>query len=115
MYNPLVMSKIFLLNDARILDKFNSDKLFWIDAGISNTVHIGYFTHDNVLEKISKKINKFSFVCFPYDTSNEIHGFSYPKINEWAENDVKLVGRGGFFGGPKETIGDVNSLYYVIE
>jgi len=114
MYNPLVMSKIFLLNDARILDKFNSDKLFWIDAGISNTVHIGYFTHDNVLEKISKKINKFSFVCFPYDTSNEIHGFSYPKINEWAENDVKLVGRGGFFGGPKETIGDVNSLYYAL-
>lgn len=24
MYNPLVMSKPFLLNDAKILDKFNS-------------------------------------------------------------------------------------------
>ena len=80
MYNPLVMSKVFLLNDAKIMDKFNSENLFWIDAGISNTVHIGYFTHDNVLEKISKKIQKFSFVCFPYDANNEIHGFSYPKI-----------------------------------
>ena len=112
MYNPLVMSKVFLLNDSKILDKFNSDKLFWIDAGITNTVHIGYFTHDNVLEKIEKKINKFSFVCFPYDANNEIHGFTYPKINEWAEDNVKLVGRGGFFGGPKETIGEINSIYY---
>jgi hypothetical protein len=112
MYNPLVMSKVFLLNDAKILDNFNSKNLFWIDAGITNTVHIGYFTHDNVLEKISKKIQKFSFVCFPYDTNNEIHGFTYPKINEWANNDVKLVARGGFFGGPKETIGEINSIYY---
>jgi hypothetical protein len=112
MYNPLVMSKVFLLNDAKIMDKFNSENLFWIDAGISNTVHIGYFTHDNVLEKISKKIQKFSFVCFPYDANNEIHGFSYPKINEWAGDNVKKVGRGGFFGGPKETISDINSIYY---
>ena len=28
MYNPLVMSKVFLLNDARIMDKFNSTNLF---------------------------------------------------------------------------------------
>lgn len=27
MYNPLVMSKVFLLNDAKILDKFNSEYL----------------------------------------------------------------------------------------
>ncbi len=39
MYNPLVMSKMFLLNDARIFDKFNSEFLFWIDAGITNTIH----------------------------------------------------------------------------
>jgi hypothetical protein len=111
-YNPLVMSKMFLLHDAKILDKFNSDKLFWIDAGITNTVHVGYFTHDNVLKKIDNKITKFSFICFPYDANNEIHGFSYPKINDWANNDVRLVGRGGFFGGTKESIAEVNSLYY---
>lgn len=33
MYNPLVMSKMFLLHDAKILDKFNSDYMFWIDGG----------------------------------------------------------------------------------
>jgi hypothetical protein len=112
MYNPLVMSKMFLLNDARILDKFNSDNLFWIDAGLTNTVHSGYFTHDKVVEKLEKYIDKFTFVCFPYDANNEIHGFSYPKINEWSGKDVKKVARGGFFGGPKDTISDINSEYY---
>ena len=112
MYNPLVMSKMFLLNDARILDKFNSKNLFWIDAGLTNTVHPGYFTHDKVIEKLDKYIDKFTFVCFPYDAENEIHGFSYPEINQWSGDDVKKVARGGFFGGPKEDISDINSYYY---
>jgi len=112
MYNPLVMSKMFLLNDARILDKFNSKNLFWIDAGLTNTAHPGYFTHDKVIEKLDKYIDKFTFVCFPYDAENEIHGFSYPEINQWSGDDVKKVARGGFFGGPKEDISDINSYYY---
>jgi len=114
MYNPLVMSKIFLLHDAKLLDRFNSKYMFWIDAGLTNTVHSGYFTHDKVLEKLPKYINKFSFVCFPYNANNEIHGFSYPKINEWASSDVKLIPRGGFFGGPKDSISDINTIYYSV-
>jgi hypothetical protein len=112
MYNPLVMSKMFLLNDARIFDKFDSEYLFWVDAGITNTVHWGYFTHDKVLDKIHKYVNKFSFVCFPYDAEKEIHGFEYNKINELAGTKVKKVARGGFFGGPKDQVSNINSLYY---
>jgi hypothetical protein len=112
MYNPLVMSKMFLLNDAKLSDRFDSDYMFWIDAGITNTVHWGYFTHDKVLDKIHKYINKFSFICFPYDAENEIHGFEYNKINELAGDTVKIVARGGFFGGPKNQISDINSIYY---
>ena len=114
MYNPLVMSKVFMLNDARILDKFNSDYLFWIDAGIANTLHIGYFYHDKVLEKIKGIENKISFVCFPYETDSEIHGFEYKKICEYAGDKVNLVARGGFFGGDKNVIEQFNTLYYQI-
>lgn len=114
MYNPLVMSKMFLLNDARILSKFNTDLLFWIDAGLTNTVHPGYFTHDKVLDKLQNIVKKFTFIAFPYNAEKEIHGFTYPDINEFAEDDVKLVCRGGFFGGPSEYIQNVNTLYYNI-
>ena len=111
-YNPLVMSKVFLLHDAKIMDQFNSEYMFWIDGGLANTVHPGYFTHDKVLNKLSKYISKFSFICFPYDAENEIHGFEYNRLNSIAGAKVKRVARGGFFGGPKNTIGDINGIYY---
>jgi hypothetical protein len=112
MYNPLVMSKMFLLHDAKILDKFDSSHLFWIDAGITNTIHSGYFTHDKVLDKIKDKVNKFSFICFPYDGKVEIHGFEYNKMCQYANQEVDMVARAGFFGGTKDSISDINTLYY---
>ncbi len=114
MYNPLVMSKMFLLNDARILDKFNSDYMFWIDAGITNTIHPGYFTHDKVLDKLPKYTDRFHFVCFPYETTTEIHGFEINAMNNYTQTKTKRVARGGFFGGKKERINDMNSLYYML-
>jgi len=113
-YNPLVMSKMFLLHDAKIMDPFDSEYMFWIDAGLTNTVHPGYFTHDKVLDNLLKYISKFSFVCFPYETTTEIHGFDYNKMVSLVGNKVNKVARGGFFGGPKNTISDINSIYYNI-
>jgi hypothetical protein len=112
MYNPLVMSKMFLLNDARILDKFNSNSLYWIDAGITNTVHWGYFTHDKVLDKVRSLTNNFLFVCFPYEANEEIHGFEYSEIKKLTNSEPNIVARGGFFGGNKHTISEMNVLYY---
>jgi hypothetical protein len=86
--------------------------MFWIDGGLTNTVHPGYFTHDNVLDKLSKYISKFSFISFPYDAETEIHGFNYNKLNSIAGSKVTKVSRGGFFGGPKDSIADINSIYY---
>ncbi len=51
-------------------------------------------------------------MCFPYEANNEIHGFEYPKLNSIADAKVKKVARGGFFGGPKDTISKINSIYY---
>ena len=111
-YNPLVMSKVFLLHDAKIMDKFDSEYMFWIDGGLTNTVHQGYFTHDKVFNNLSKYISKFSFICFPYDAEREIHGFEYNKLNSLAGAKVNKVARGGFFGGPKHSIADINGIYY---
>jgi len=111
-YNPLVMSKMFLLNDARIMDTFNSEQMYWIDAGLTSTVHKGYFTSDLVLDKISKQVTNFNFVCFPYQAENEIHGFKFKELNKIAGKKVELVARGGFFGGPKDSIEQTSSIYY---
>jgi len=112
MYNPLVMSKMFLLHDAVILDKFDSQKLFWLDAGITNTVNPGYFTHDKVLDKIENLFDRFTFVAFPYEADKEIHGFEINAMTEMVGQRVNKVCRGGFFGGSKPMIREMNTLYY---
>jgi len=112
MYNPLVMSKVFLLHDAKLLDKFDSEYMFWIDAGLTNTIHPGYFTHDKVLDKLPKSLGDFNFVCFPYETTTEIHGFSISEMNRLTNSKVNKVARGGFFGGKKEVISEINTIYY---
>lgn len=112
MYNPIVMSKMFLLNDAAIMDSFNSTHMVWVDGAITNTVHEGYFWHDKVIPKLKKYFDKFSFVCFPYDGEVEIHGFEYKELCIHAESKVNKVARGGIFGGPKDEISKMNQIYY---
>ena len=112
MYNPIVMSKVFLLNDAAIFDPFNSTHLVWVDGALTNTVHEGYFWHDKVISKLEKYFNKFSFIAFPYDGKNEIHGFTYGPMCEYAGGEVDKVCRGGIFGGPKHIVSRINEIYY---
>jgi hypothetical protein len=112
MYNPLVMSKMFLLNDAALMDPFDSTHMVWVDGALTNTVNEGYFWHDQVLSKLDKYFNKFSFVAFPYDGKVEIHGFTYGPMCEYANGAIDKVCRGGIFGGPKYAISKTNELYY---
>jgi len=115
-YNPLVMSKMFMLNNVTIWNPFNSEYFFWIDAGITNTVHYGYFTHDKVFDKLPEfiDVNKdFVFLAYPYEGGGEVHGFEREALAKYCNTDyVKFVCRGGFFGGKKETINEINGIYY---
>ena len=113
-YNPIIMSKFFMLHDCSITNPFNSEQLYWVDAGISSTVNLAYFSHYKVHEKLSKYISKLLFVCFPYDGQVEVHGFTKAKFNEYCKTDSKYVARGGFFGGSVEYIKKFNSKYYDI-
>ena len=113
-YNPIVMSKMFMLNDASIFNPFDTEYFYWLDAGITNTVPDGHLRDEPVLDKLHEYTteDEFMFVAFPYDTESEIHGFRYPDINEYADDDVKYVCRGGLFGGHKTAINKANGDYY---
>ena len=112
-YNPMVMSKMFLLHNAKCYDPFNSEYFYWIDGGISNTLSLGYFQKPSVLQNLEKLSDKMIFICFPYETSSEIHGFNIEGMKKYSKNDtVNRVARGGFFGGHKDSLSQANSLYY---
>jgi len=111
-YNPMVMSKMFLLHNAKIFNPFNTEYIFWLDGGITNTVHPGYFSHDKVIHKLEHLVKKMLFVCFPYETTTEIHGFNIQEMNKIAGEKVNRVARGGFFGGHIDYISQANTTYY---
>lgn len=112
-YNPMVMSKMFLLHNAKIFNPFNSEYFYWIDGGLSNTVSLGYFNNETVMNNLIKISQKFLFICFPYETNSEIHGFDIGAMKRFSKNEkVDRVARGGFFGGYKDSISSANALYY---
>lgn len=111
-YNPVVMSKMFMLNDVTLYNPFETEYFIWLDAGITNTVYENYFTHDRVLDKIIPYLEDFLFLSYPYEAVDEIHGFNFSAMNRYAGNKVEYVCRGGLFGGRKEIINQANSLYY---
>lgn len=114
-YNPMVMSKMFLLHNAKCYNPFNSEYFYWIDGGITNTLSLGYFQNPLVIENLIKVSNKFLFIAFPYNSSTEIHGFNINAMNKYSNNiKVDRVCRGGFFGGHKNTISEANNLYYAL-
>jgi hypothetical protein len=113
-YNPIVQSKMFMLNDATIWNPFDTEYFFWLDAGITNTVSYSHLVDNNVLDKLPEYANPFLFLSYPYEANTEIHGFEFNKINIYAGKKVEYVCRGGLFGGHKKQINDANATYYSI-
>jgi hypothetical protein len=114
-YNPMVMSKMFLLHNAKCYNPFNSEYFYWLDGGISNTMSLGYFNNPIVIKNLIKISEKFLFICFPYTTTTEIHGFDIKAMAKYCQTDtVNRVARGGFFGGHRDSISSANHLYYTL-
>lgn len=113
LYNPVVMSKYFLLHDQVCINPFNTDYFAWIDGGITNTIHPGYFTADKIFEKLPQYLDTLLFLSFPYPDGAEIHGLPRPIMNRLCGvENVEYVCRGGLFGGHRATIREFNSIYY---
>jgi hypothetical protein len=112
-YNPMVMSKMFLLHNAKCYDPFNSEYFYWIDGGLSNTMSLGYLNNPTVINNLIKLSDNFLFIAFPYESNSEIHGFNIDGMKKYCNSEkVNRVARGGFFGGHKNSISDANNLYY---
>ena len=111
-YNPIVMSKMFFLHDSKTWNPFDTDYFIWLDAGISQTVYENYFYESKNLDRITKNLDPFLFLSYPYEADKEIHGFEFNAINRYAGSKVDYVCRGGLFGGHKDFISQANGEYY---
>lgn len=111
-YNPIVQSKMFMLHDAKVMNVFDTNYFIWLDAGITNTVYENYFVKDRCLDNINQYLKTFLFLSYPYEATDEIHGFNFDAINRYSRQKVTYVCRGGLFGGHKDYLGQANGTYY---
>ncbi len=115
-YNLITMQKQFMLNDSSIFNHFKTHYFCWIDSGLANTVNLDQYFNETVYfdfeKKLIKHLNKMLYVCFPYDGQTEVHGFTKSGMNRYAGTDTTYVARGGFFGGDRYHIEQINNIYY---
>ena len=97
-----------------IANVFDDEYLIWLDAGISQTVYENYFYEQKNLKEITKHVNPFLFLSYPYEATDEIHGFDFEAINRFAGKKVEYVCRGGLFGGHRDFLSEANGEYYTI-
>jgi hypothetical protein len=112
LYNPLVMSKQFMLNDATLFGYFDTKYFLWMDAGLNNTVNLQQYIDEDFGRRITPHMNKMLYLCFPYDGDVEVHGFTKKPMDGFAGEQTKYVARGGVFGGSKDAINRMNEKYY---
>ncbi|MGE0521075.1 MAG: WlaTC/HtrL family glycosyltransferase [Candidatus Binatia bacterium] len=112
LYNPMVMSKMGMLHDQSIINPFGTGHFCWIDGGLASTCG-AYLGDARWPERLQPLLEKFLFLCFPYEGGGEIHGFDRQAIAQFARTDhVRWVARGGLFGGERQAISRANRLYY---
>lgn len=110
-YNPLVMSKLGLLDASAEDNPFQSDALVWLDAGLARTC--GAALADPAWPSLlAAQIKTFLLLSFPYLGGSEIHGFERPAMARWSGGEpVRWVARGGLFGGRPAAIRKVCAVY----
>jgi len=111
-YNPIVMSKFSMLHNVTVWNPFNTEYFVWMDAGLTFTVYEKFFTEGDALEKMIPYLDSFLFLSYPYEATDEIHGFNYKAMNDIAGKKVEYVCRGGLFGGRKDIIKESNGAYW---
>lgn len=113
LYNPLIFQKIHWLDQVSQENPFDTDYFVWVDAGIANAQsHPGYFSKEWFEDRLIQKLQKFLFICFPYEGHSEIHGFKREGIHKFSKtNEVNRVARATFFGGKKEDVQFLSSKF----
>lgn len=115
-YNPLVMSKIYMVRDAARNNYFNTSHFLFLDAK-HNCMNPKLMSpkNDHILR--AHMFNKFLLTTFDYTPADEIHGFEYTAFNRYCNmknpetRQLVQVGRGGIFGGSSYVIEYIAAMY----
>lgn len=107
-YNPLVMSKVYLLRDAAELNPYRTKYFLFVDSG-----HQCAGAQDPAFMNVYTEHMERGYLVthWPYGTNSEVHGFNDKAMHVYVgtEKDPLRVVRGGIFGAKAQVRGCVCS------
>lgn len=111
-YNPLVMSKLPWLAEVASENPFGTAHFVWIDSALGRTVAPAWLRAALTADSLLPRLERFLFLCFPYEGGSEIHGFERGALERRAGvSHVRWVARGGFFGGRQAYVRQARQIY----
>ena len=102
-YNPIVMSKVFFVEDAHNKNIFDSETYIWIDAGITQHIPKEFVCEDSI-NNFSDHIKTAAFTAFEYKDHPEVHGFKYEGFVKYTQSIPNFVCRATIFGFNKNYV-----------
>eukprot|EP01087_Luapelamoeba_hula_P007365 TRINITY_DN1808_c0_g2_i1.p1 TRINITY_DN1808_c0_g2~~TRINITY_DN1808_c0_g2_i1.p1 ORF type:complete len:576 (-),score=70.29 TRINITY_DN1808_c0_g2_i1:82-1809(-) len=111
LYNPVIMRKIYWLQELCEMNPFGSKFFMWVDSGICS---VGLTA--NKMDYLGRRYAQMMEPGFlatnsPRDGGDEIQGFWRWKLEEMVGGHVSYLTKGGTFGGTCPRIKDVVELY----
>ncbi|KAI0558802.1 hypothetical protein FGB62_186g018 [Gracilaria domingensis] len=118
-YNPLVMSKMFMMRHAARTNHWNTTHFLFLDAKHNcQNPKVLNRRNDHIIR--AHMFDKLLMTHFDYTPSTEVHGFEYSAFNGYCnienatERQNVKVGRGGIFGGSAFVLEYITAMYDVI-
>lgn len=115
-YNPLVMSKMFMMRDAARQNLWNTSHFVYLDAKHNCRIpKVMTPKNDHIIR--AHMFDKFLLTTFDYMPDTEVHGFEYKAFNEYCnigsaeKRQLVKVGRGGIFGGSAFVLEYMAAMY----
>jgi hypothetical protein len=118
-HNPIILNKMFMLHDVKIINPFKSTYFYWVDC----TAVDGMISRESIdsilLNNLSYFVpdpdhdNKFLFFSRCLDETNNIGGFDRLKLTEYCcVTSLEYLCYGKIFGGKDDILTQMNDLYY---
>ena len=112
LYVPITLNKIIFIEEAIKQNPFNSNRYYWIDAGITKT-HAPKLIQQMIPNLL--KYDKFLFMSHLYRDNTEIHGFLREGVHKHCNvSFVDRIMKGFFFGGRVNNFDEIMDLYHNI-
>ena len=108
-YIPITLNKLFCIQEASVMNPYNSNNFFWVDCGMTREHDMPVLIN---IEQNLYKYTKFLFMTQRYIDNTEIHGFLRNGMNKYCNVPfVDKIVKCPFFGGSVNQLDDIINIY----